>query len=251
MARLTDINAASAVTLDSIIHIVNTGDTSQSPEGSSYYAPLSDLSPLFSGGSSGSSIDTYSTGFTYNNANTFTISQNEGQPNLTSTFNTVTGLTSTGTITTNTLSATTLNTTTLTVNGSPVTGGGGTSLTWETKTNIGGITWSANSNYGYVSNNGHPANASVYQLPTTASTGDIVKVVVLDGIAGIDCDASQSVVYGTGNNDTGGSFTQPFAFYFGKYEAIQMLYLGSNKWIIDSFMTTEDLYSNPLSTRIL
>ena len=34
--RLTDRQPASGVTLNDIIHIVITGDTSQSPEGSSY-----------------------------------------------------------------------------------------------------------------------------------------------------------------------------------------------------------------------
>jgi hypothetical protein len=40
--------------------------------------------------------DTFVTGFTYNNANTFTITRNEGQPDLTATINTVTGMTNTG-----------------------------------------------------------------------------------------------------------------------------------------------------------
>lgn len=41
------------------------------------------------------SVDTFVTGFTYNN-NTFTILRNQGQPNLTSTINTMTGLTVNG-----------------------------------------------------------------------------------------------------------------------------------------------------------
>ena len=48
--KLTSIDFAPYVNLDSLIHIVNTGDTTQSPDGSSYKAPLSDLSPLFGGG---------------------------------------------------------------------------------------------------------------------------------------------------------------------------------------------------------
>lgn len=40
--------------------------------------------------------DTFVTGFTYNDANTFTISRNNGEPNLVATINTVTGLTNTG-----------------------------------------------------------------------------------------------------------------------------------------------------------
>lgn len=47
--------------------------------------------------------DTFTTGFTYDGANTFTISRNQGQPDLLATINTVTGLTVNGT-----LSATTL-----------------------------------------------------------------------------------------------------------------------------------------------
>jgi hypothetical protein len=61
MGKLTDRGFAPLVDLNSLIHIVNTGDTSQSPAGSSYKAPLSDLSPLFSGATI--------TGFTFNNLN--------------------------------------------------------------------------------------------------------------------------------------------------------------------------------------
>jgi hypothetical protein len=41
-------------------------------------------------------VDTYVTGFTYNNANSLTISQNQGQSDLSVTINTVTGMTNTG-----------------------------------------------------------------------------------------------------------------------------------------------------------
>jgi hypothetical protein len=65
--RLTDRQQVSAVTLNDIIHVVVTGDTSQSPQGSSYFAPLSDIQAILSGstgpsgtngtsGSSGSSV---------------------------------------------------------------------------------------------------------------------------------------------------------------------------------------------------
>jgi hypothetical protein len=50
MGKLTDRSLAPYVNLDSLIHIVNTGDTSQSLDGSSYKTPLSALSPLFGGG---------------------------------------------------------------------------------------------------------------------------------------------------------------------------------------------------------
>jgi hypothetical protein len=58
--KLTSIDNAPYVNLNSLIHIVNTGDTTQSPDGSSYKAPLSDLSPLFGG--SGDSYWSASTG---------------------------------------------------------------------------------------------------------------------------------------------------------------------------------------------
>lgn len=61
MAKLTDKSLATAVTLNSLIHIVNTGDTTQSPLGSSYKAELSQLVPLF-----GSNPDVTVTGGTYN-----------------------------------------------------------------------------------------------------------------------------------------------------------------------------------------
>jgi hypothetical protein len=47
--RLTDRQQVSAVTLNDIIHVVVTGDTSQSPQGSSYFAPLSDIQAILSG----------------------------------------------------------------------------------------------------------------------------------------------------------------------------------------------------------
>lgn len=49
--RLTDRSQVSAVTVDDIFHVVVTGDTSQSPQGSSYFAPISFLQPILSGAS--------------------------------------------------------------------------------------------------------------------------------------------------------------------------------------------------------
>lgn len=49
--RLTDRSVVSGLSVTDIFHVVVTGDTSQSPQGSSYYAPLSFLQPLFSGSS--------------------------------------------------------------------------------------------------------------------------------------------------------------------------------------------------------
>jgi hypothetical protein len=55
--RLTDRTRVSGLSLTDIFHVVVTGDTSQNPQGSSYFAPLSDLLPILSGasGSSGTS----------------------------------------------------------------------------------------------------------------------------------------------------------------------------------------------------
>ena len=266
MATLTSLNfvTPSAITSTAQIHVVITGDTSQgNPDGSSYKANLSDISSIFS------IVDTYVTGFTYNDANTFTIKQNQGQSDLNASFNIVTGLTVNGvlsattmsadTITTSNLTATNLNTTNLTANTLTTLTLSATSffvsgqtypLPWETKTNVGGITYNADANTNYVSNNGHPANPSKYLLPTTVSVGDTVKVSVLDGKASFTVSASQSFVYGTGDNDTGGTFTSPLAFNFGKYESAEATYLGSNKWVLSNFQTTEDLSINPLTNRI-
>ena len=45
--RLTDRILASGVSLTDLIHIVITGDTTQSPEGSSYKASISQVKSLF------------------------------------------------------------------------------------------------------------------------------------------------------------------------------------------------------------
>ncbi|MCK5641789.1 MAG: hypothetical protein KAJ19_13385, partial [Gammaproteobacteria bacterium] len=55
-----------------------------------------------------STMNTYTTGFTYNDANTLTISRNDGG-NLSTTINTMTGLTVNGTLVVDTISATTIN----------------------------------------------------------------------------------------------------------------------------------------------
>jgi hypothetical protein len=47
MGKLTDRDFAPNVDLNSLIHIVNTGDTTQSPSGSSYKTTLGDLVPIF------------------------------------------------------------------------------------------------------------------------------------------------------------------------------------------------------------
>ena len=78
-----------------------------------HYNDLTNLSGKFlSGTTSGfelanisdiTGVDTFVTGYTYDNANTFTISRNLGLPDLTASINTVTGLTVNGTLTATTL----------------------------------------------------------------------------------------------------------------------------------------------------
>lgn len=76
---------------------------------------LSDIN--ITGFTAGGGSDTYVTGFTYNNANILTIAQNQNQPNLNVTINTMTGLTVSGA-----LSATTFSGGTYYGNGSGLTG---------------------------------------------------------------------------------------------------------------------------------
>ncbi len=66
-------------------------------------------SVVVTGFTSGGGDNFYVTGFTYNDANTLKISQNGGLSDLTSTINTMTGLTVNGTLIVDTISATTIN----------------------------------------------------------------------------------------------------------------------------------------------
>ena len=68
-----------------------------------------------------SSVDTYVTGFTYDNNNVFTIKQNLGQPDLTALINIMSGLTINGTLSATTGNIGTINTTTLNATGGTVT----------------------------------------------------------------------------------------------------------------------------------
>jgi hypothetical protein len=293
--KLTGIDYAPYVNLNSLIHVVNTGDTTQSQQGSSYKVALSDLSNLFGGSywsastgtnaivlsNSGSlasginsvaeGLNTTAAGYTsrasgYNSKalgiTSFVHSSNSaavGNRSVVLGGQSITGTTADTVYVpnlniniappvNNTLSSVLARNTNGNVVQRQISGYG--LFNWETKTNIGGIVYNASSNTGYISNNGHPSNPSEYLLPTTASTGDVVKVMVLDGKAALAVSSPQSIVYGTGDNDTGGSFTAPLAFNFGKYESAEATYLGSNKWVISSFMTTEDLSGNPLINRI-
>ena len=123
----------------------------------------------------------------------------------------------------------------------PSAPGGG--LTWITNECAGGgCDITAAVNHGYVHFNNLDTNGdSTFTLPTGATVGDTVKVLVRDGIAAIACDASQLIVYGTGNNKDGDSFTQPLKFYFGTGETIQLIYMGGTpgQWVIENFQTSE------------
>jgi hypothetical protein len=95
-------------------------------------------------------IDTYVTGFTYQD-NVFTIKQNNGQPNLTATINEMTGLTVNGT-----LSATTANLGTINVNNLTITGTGTYNKTATGSTelvNYGTLTAFTQTNDVYVTGN--------------------------------------------------------------------------------------------------
>jgi hypothetical protein len=86
--------------------------TRNSSTGTVEYTPLSAIT----------SLDTFVTGYTYTpNSNTFTIKQNQGQPDLTTTFNSVSGLTVNGNLTiTGNTSAQSLTANTLNINTTPV-----------------------------------------------------------------------------------------------------------------------------------
>lgn len=123
MAFLTDRTLTTGVTVNDLIHIVITGDTSQNPAGSSYKATMGQVLDLINpttltGGTydpltgtitfyddTGGSFNvtglvtgytnTAVTGFTYDNANTFTILENDGTTHSAS-INVVTGMTFNG-----------------------------------------------------------------------------------------------------------------------------------------------------------
>jgi len=134
MAKLTTRSLASGVTLNDLIHIVITGDTSQDSAGSSYKAKLSQLVPLFGG-----SPDVFVTGGTYSNVTgTATFRNTTGGTFNVSGFTTgttipteifVTGGTSNSTGGTMTFTNTTGGTFTVTGTTRPFSGGSGNCIT--------------------------------------------------------------------------------------------------------------------------
>jgi hypothetical protein len=174
MGKLTSRTLAnsSAITPTTLIHVVWTGDTTDSPEGSSFKAELQQLSSIFSGSSTpftggtvtGSTIftngltattisaatyqnlptDIRVTGATYSN-NTFTYTNNTGGT-FNTTFNVVTGLTVNGD---------------LTITGTTTIGS--ISATTYQNLPVSGLT--AGSNISLVNNNGN------YTISVTGVTG--------------------------------------------------------------------------------
>ena len=133
MSKLTSRTLATGATLNDLIHIVITGDTSQSAQGSSYKASLSQLVPLFGG------PDVFVTGGTYSNVTgTATFRNTTGGTFNVSGFTTgttipteifVTGGTSNSTGGTMTFTNTTGGTFTVTGTTTPFTGGSGNCIT--------------------------------------------------------------------------------------------------------------------------
>jgi len=202
MATLTSLNfvTPSAITSTAQIHVVITGDTSQgNPDGSSYKANLSDISSIFS------IVDTYVTGFTYNDANTFTIKQNQGQSDLNASFNIVTGLTVNGVLTATTISANTLSATSFYVNGQVIS-----NISWVTRTNASSQLYNIPSvNYGII--NSYTLNSySEYVLPATCAMGDIIEFIedkAGSSITRVRANAGQTIRVGSyGTTGTAGYF---------------------------------------------
>jgi hypothetical protein len=304
--KLTDINYAPYIDFNSLIHIVNTGDTSQDMYGSSYKAPLSYLSQLFSvihwsastgtnaivtahsnsiaqgsysiaNGLQTKAIGDYShaegqgtTAFGYASKSSGYNSKALGVTSFVHSSNSVVsgnrsailgGQSITGT------SADTVYVPNLNINITPVndnvltqvlvratngdvkykTLSSYANFTWQTITTMGATTQNAVVNTGYINNNGHPANRTQYKLPTTAAIGDTIKVMGINGRASIIPTSPQQIGYGTGDDSVGGAIVSPVAFYFGKYESVEVTYIGMDRWILSNFQTTD---TNPIIDRI-
>lgn len=82
MAFLTDRTLATGVTLQDLIHIVITGDTSQNPAGSSYKATIQQVSDAILDGFTTGSTDYYVTGGTYSGG-TLVLDRQNGSVTIT------------------------------------------------------------------------------------------------------------------------------------------------------------------------
>ena len=83
--KLTSIDLAPYVNLNSLIHIVNTADTTQSPDGSSYKVPLSDLTTIFNGGNTYWSASTGTNAIVIKNSNSLASGINSSAEGLNTT----------------------------------------------------------------------------------------------------------------------------------------------------------------------
>jgi len=153
--------------------------------------------------SSLSTVDTYVTGYTYNGAsNTFTIAQNEGQPNLTASFDTVSGLTVNGnlTVTGNTVLG---STTATTFNASTILSGGTNllSIINDNDTFATGMTYSPSTNTITVTgNNGFSTlNAGINAVSGLSVSNLTSGRVVYVGAGGALVDEA-GFTYNTGTN---------------------------------------------------
>jgi len=131
------------------------------------------------------SVDTFTTAFTYNN-NTFTISRNQGQPNLTATINTVTGLTVNGGLSATTISATTYQ-------------------NLPTDVRVTGATYN-NNTFTFTNNTGGTFNVSFNTVTGLTVNGNLTvtgntNVRGITGTTGLFSSNTQNVftIYGSGN----------------------------------------------------
>ena len=205
MAFLTDRTLATGVTIDNLIHIVNTGDTSQNPAGSSFKATMGQVLDLINpttitGGTynpstgtitffddTGGSFDvtglitgytnTEVTGFTYDNSNTFTIFENDGTTHS-ATFNIVTGLTINGNLNVTGTIFSTGSTQFISTTGITIS-----AVTLSTGTTYNGINYAGNVDLTIPSPSGftglkiiikdESGNAGTYRIRLTPSVGTI------------------------------------------------------------------------------
>ena len=126
---------------------------------------ISSWSPLVM--SAATSVDTYVTGFTYNNLNKLTLSQNNGQEDINVYLNQFSGLTVNGTI-----SATTFYGSGLGLNNIPISGVTDLQNSLNLKTNLSDFV-------SHTGNTNNPHQTTFYNLISTAHTHTISDVIDL------------------------------------------------------------------------
>ena len=202
MAKLTTRSLASGVTLNDLIHIVITGDTSQDSAGSSYKASLSQLVPLFGG-----SPDVFVTGGTYSNVTgTATFRNTTGGTFNVSGFTTgttipteifVTGGTSNSTGGTMTFTNTTGGTFTVTGTTTPFSGGSGNCITSFYTNNIHACTDEIT-----VHNRVQSTGSDAQSLLSFAFGGNVQALERYTHAEGLDTIASGTTSHSEGSGTT-------------------------------------------------